>query len=80
MARRPDESPPRTLKRPSALPKRQPAAEEPHVAAPELRIAGAAAIWLAANPDEANRDMRFDAMLVAPGRFPVHIAAAFETT
>ena len=46
----------------------------------KLRIAGAAALWLAANPDESNRDMRFDAMLVAPGRFPVHIAAAFETT
>ncbi len=44
------------------------------------RIAGAAAIWLQANPGESERDMRFDAMLVAPGRIPVHIAAAFETT
>jgi putative endonuclease len=44
------------------------------------RIAGAAAIWLQAHPAEAEREMRFDAMLVAPGRIPVHIAAAFETT
>ena len=151
MARRPDESPPRTLKRPSAPPAPQSAAEEPRAAAPErqaafrigisaesraaafliakgfrilarrwrspageidivarrrnllvfvevkaratlddaayavtdrqkLRIAGAAAIWLQANPGESNREMRFDAMLVAPGRLPVHIAAAFETT
>jgi len=43
------------------------------------RIAAAAEIWLAANPMPAIRDMRFDAILVAPGRLPRHIAAAFET-
>ena len=43
------------------------------------RIAAAAEIWLAANPDDAVRDIRFDAILVAPGRLPRHIPAAFET-
>ncbi|MGE3148803.1 MAG: YraN family protein [Pseudorhodoplanes sp.] len=43
------------------------------------RIAASAAAWLAFNPAETQRDMRFDAILVAPGRLPVHIAAAFET-
>ena len=43
------------------------------------RIAAAAEIWLAANPMPAIRDMRFDAILVAPGRLPRHIPAAFET-
>jgi Holliday junction resolvase-like predicted endonuclease len=28
----------------------------------------------------AIRDMRFDAILVAPGKLPRHIPAAFETT
>ena len=43
------------------------------------RIAAAAEIWLAANPMPAIRDMRFDAILVAPGRLPRHIPAAFES-
>jgi putative endonuclease len=43
------------------------------------RIAAAAEIWLAANPVPAIRDIRFDAILVAPGRLPRHIPAAFET-
>jgi putative endonuclease len=43
------------------------------------RIAAAAELWLAANPMPAIRDMRFDAILVAPGRLPRHIPAAFET-
>jgi len=34
---------------------------------------------LAAHPVPAIRDMRFDAILVAPGRLPRHIQAAFET-
>ena len=42
------------------------------------RIAAAAEIWLAANPDETIRDIRFDAILVAPGKIPRHIPAAFE--
>lgn len=43
------------------------------------RIAGAAEAWLATYPDPAIRDMRFDAMLVAPGKMPRHIESAFET-
>jgi putative endonuclease len=43
------------------------------------RIAAAAEIWLAANPDKTIRDIRFDAILVAPGKIPRHIPAAFET-
>jgi putative endonuclease len=42
------------------------------------RICAAAEAWLAANPDDNIHDMRFDAMLVAPGRLPHHITGAFE--
>ena len=45
----------------------------------QRRIADAAGAWLAAHPEDAGRDIRFDAMLVAPGRIPRHIAGAFET-
>jgi putative endonuclease len=45
----------------------------------QRRIAAAAEVWLAAHPDDAARDMRFDAILVAPGKLPRHIPAAFET-
>ncbi len=34
----------------------------------QRRIAAAASAWLAANPDDAMSDMRFDAILVAPRR------------
>lgn len=44
----------------------------------QRRIAAAAEVWLAANPDASVRDMRFDAILVAPGKLPRHIPAAFE--
>jgi putative endonuclease len=43
------------------------------------RIAAAAEVWLADNPLPAIRDMRFDAILVAPGKLPRHIPAAFES-
>jgi putative endonuclease len=43
------------------------------------RIAAAAEIWLANNPMPAIRDMRFDAILVAPGKLPRHIPGAFES-
>lgn len=42
------------------------------------RIVAAAEAWLARNPDERIRDMRFDAILVAPRRLPRHIPAAFD--
>src|SRR5215470_10093583 len=44
------------------------------------RIVGAAEVWLAHNPDDRIRDIRFDAMLVAPGRIPRHIIAAFDAS
>ncbi|HEU4659624.1 MAG TPA: YraN family protein [Pseudolabrys sp.] len=43
------------------------------------RIASAAEIWLAEHPDDTIQDIRFDAMLVTPGKLPRHIPAAFET-
>ena len=42
------------------------------------RIVAAAEAWLAQNPDDVNRDIRFDAVLVAPRRLPRHIEAAFD--
>ena len=44
------------------------------------RIAAAAEVWLAAHPGEIVHDIRFDAILVAPGKIPRHISAAFETS
>lgn len=43
------------------------------------RIAKAAEIWLANNPVPAIRDMRFDVILIAPGKLPRHIPSAFES-
>lgn len=43
-----------------------------------LRIIAAAEAWLATYPDASIHDMRFDAMLVAPGKMPRHIQGAFE--
>jgi putative endonuclease len=43
----------------------------------QRRIAAAAEAWLAAFPQPAIRDMRFDVILVAPGKLPRHIPAAF---
>jgi putative endonuclease len=45
----------------------------------QRRIAAAAAAWLAEHPDDLNSDIRFDAVLVAPGRLPRHIPAAFDS-
>ena len=42
------------------------------------RIAAAAEAWLATYADPKIVDMRFDAILVAPGKLPRHIPAAFE--
>ena len=44
------------------------------------RIIGAAQAWLASHPGDATCDMRFDAMLVAPGKLPRHIVAAFDAS
>jgi putative endonuclease len=44
------------------------------------RIIAAAELWLAHHADDAQRDIRFDVMLVTPGRIPQHIANAFDAT
>ncbi len=44
------------------------------------RIIAGARYWLASHPRDAARDIRFDAVLVAPGRWPRHIPAAFDAT
>jgi len=43
------------------------------------RIAAAAEIWLAQHPHVTFKDLRFDAILIAPGKLPQHIQGAFET-
>jgi putative endonuclease len=55
-------------------------AAESVLAPQRRRIIGAAEAWLAKNPDAADLDMRFDAVLVAPGSIPRHIEAAFDAS
>ena len=45
-----------------------------------VRIVAAAEAWLARNADDRIRDIRFDAVLVAPGHIPRHIPAAFDAS
>ena len=42
------------------------------------RIVAAAEFWLASHPDDAQCFIRFDVILVAPGKLPRHIANAFD--
>ncbi len=42
------------------------------------RIVAAAEAWLATYPQKSIQDMRLDAILVAPGKLPRHIPAAFD--
>jgi putative endonuclease len=44
------------------------------------RIVAAAHAWLAAHPDDVMREIRFDAMLVVPGRMPRHMVNAFDAS
>jgi putative endonuclease len=44
------------------------------------RIVAAAEAWLARHPDENISDIRFDVMLVAPGRIPRHLPSAFDAS
>ena len=44
------------------------------------RIVAAAELWLTHNPADAQRDIRFDVVLVTPGKIPQHIANAFDAT
>jgi putative endonuclease len=44
------------------------------------RIAAAAQAWLAWHPEHASAEIRFDAVLVMPRRWPRHIRAAFDVS
>ena len=44
------------------------------------RIAAAAKAWLAGHPEHASAEIRFDAVLVVPRRWPRHIIAAFDAS
>jgi putative endonuclease len=46
----------------------------------QARIVAAAEAWIAAHPQHAQSDFRFDAMLVAPGKLPRHLTAAFDAS
>ena len=46
----------------------------------KARILAAANAWLATYPADVTRNIRFDAMLVAPRRMPRHITAAFDAS
>jgi putative endonuclease len=44
----------------------------------ERRIIGAADLWLARHPDAAGFDLRYDMVVVAPWRLPLHLPDAFR--
>jgi putative endonuclease len=46
----------------------------------QRRIIDAAHGWLAAHPEHAEFELRFDAMLIAPRRLPRHVLAAFDAS
>ncbi len=44
------------------------------------RIVAAAEFWLSSHPDDVQRFIRFDVILVTPGKLPRHIANAFDAS
>jgi putative endonuclease len=46
----------------------------------QCRIALAAEAWLASHPQDRDRKVRFDVVLVAPRRWPRHLRAAFDAS
>jgi len=44
------------------------------------RIVAAAELWLGRNPADAQQEIRFDVILVTPGKIPQHIANAFDVS
>jgi putative endonuclease len=44
------------------------------------RIVAAAELWLARNPADPQQEMRFDVILVTPGKLPQHIPNAFDAS
>jgi putative endonuclease len=46
----------------------------------QQRIINAAQGWLAAHPEHAEFELRFDAILIAPRSLPRHLMAAFDAS
>lgn len=44
------------------------------------RIVAAAEFWLARHPQDAERAIRFDVIVMVPGKLPRHIVNAFDAT
>jgi putative endonuclease len=44
----------------------------------QRRVIAAAQLWLARHPQHANGDVRFDVIVVTPGKLPRHIVNAFS--
>jgi putative endonuclease len=44
------------------------------------RIIAAAELWLAHHPDDGKGDIRFDVIVVTPGKIPQHIPNAFDAS
>lgn len=44
------------------------------------RIVRGAEAYLSRNPKYVNHDLRFDAVLIAPGRLPRHLISAFDAS
>jgi len=42
------------------------------------RVMAAAELWLARHPQQASRQIRFDVIVVSPGKMPRHIVNAFS--
>ena len=56
------------------------AAVEAVTARGKQRIVAAAEMWLARNPADAQAEIRFDVVLVTPGKLPQHIPNAFDAS
>lgn len=46
----------------------------------QRRIVAAAQAWLGRHPADADKNIRFDAVLLAPRRWPRHIQSAFDAS
>jgi putative endonuclease len=44
----------------------------------QQRIVNAAELWLAHHPNDGKGDIRFDVVVVTPGKIPYHIPNAFD--
>lgn len=44
----------------------------------QRRIVAGAEYWLASHPNEGKNEIRFDVVIVTPGKLPQHIANAFD--